>query len=244
VMAMIERGRGDSEIARLTRIPRPTISSWRHGRGSVYHERLVAANASWRPPDARAYCYLLGIYLGDGCVVVLRSGAARLVISLDSAYPGIIEAVEEAVCAVLPDAGLSRSLGPNGTVTIVGASHPVLPFAFPQHGPGRKHRREIALVGWQRALTHGHPRELLRGLIHSDGCRTLNRFTTKLPSGRVGEYEYPRYFFSNLSKGIRAIFCEHCELLGIRWTQSNARNISVSHRKSVALLDEFVGPKR
>jgi hypothetical protein len=39
------------------------------------------------------------------------------------------------------------------------------------------------------------------------------------------------------------IFCEHCELLGIRWTQSNPRNISVSHRKSVALLDEFIGPK-
>jgi hypothetical protein len=95
----------------------------------------------------------------------------------------------------------------------------------------------------QRELTHAHPKELLRGLIHSDGCRTINRFKTKLPSGRVAEYEYPRYFFSNLSADIRGIFCEHCELLGIRWTQSNSRNISVSHRKSVALLDEFIGPK-
>jgi len=41
----------------------------------------------------------------------------------------------------------------------------------------------------------------------------------------------------------RGIFCEHCELLGIRWTQSNPRNISISHRKSVALMDEFIGPK-
>jgi hypothetical protein len=37
---------------------------------------------------------------------------------------------------------------------------------------------------------------------------------------------------------------EHCERLGIRWTQSNARNISISHRTSVALMDEFIGPKR
>jgi hypothetical protein len=37
--------------------------------------------------------------------------------------------------------------------------------------------------------------------------------------------------------------CATCERLGIRWTQSNARNMSVSQRRSVALLDEIVGPK-
>jgi len=51
------------------------------------------------------------------------------------------------------------------------------------------------------------------------------------------------YFFSNLSADISEIFCDHCDLLGIRWTQSNHRNISVSHRTSVARLDAFVGPK-
>jgi len=71
----------------------------------------------------------------------------------------------------------------------------------------------------------------------------MNRFSTRLPSGRVADYEYARYSFSfsNLSADIRTIFCQHCDLLGIRWTQSNARNISVSHRDSVALLDTFVG---
>jgi hypothetical protein len=116
--------------------------------------------------------------------------------------------------------------------------------AFPQHGPGPKHSRPIELAPWQRALTHAHPAALVRGLIHSDGCRTVNRFKTTLPSGRVADYEYPRYFFSNLSEDIRAIFCEHCELLGVRWTQSNPRNISISHRDSVAILERVVGPKR
>ena len=50
-------------------------------------------------------------------------------------------------------------------------------------------------------------------------------------------------FFSNLSPDIRALFCASCDRLGIQWTQSNPRNISVSHRRSVAILDEFVGPK-
>jgi hypothetical protein len=51
------------------------------------------------------------------------------------------------------------------------------------------------------------------------------------------------YFFSNLSADIRRIFIEHCELLGIRVTQSNDRNLTVSHRDSVAFLDQLVGPK-
>jgi hypothetical protein len=165
------------------------------------------------------------------------------VISLDLAYPGIIRTVEQALRSLLPDVPVTRSYPRNGELVVLRVGHPVLPFAFPQHGAGRKHEREIRLERWQRELTHRYPRDLLRGLIHSDGCRTINRFATKLPSGRVAEYEYPRYFFSNLSADIRQIFCEHCDLLGIRWTQSNPRNISVSKRRSVALLDEFVGPK-
>src|ERR1700710_1345233 len=101
------------------------------------------------------------------------------------------------------------------------------PLVFPRHGPGRKHNRPIVLHEWQRAIVDRRPRPFLRGLINSDGCRTINRFKTKLPSGRVAEYAYPRYFFSNQSADIRRLFCEYCERLGVRWTQSNPRNISV-----------------
>jgi hypothetical protein len=242
-MILIEAGRGDSEIARLTGIPRGTISAWRHGRGSRYHLRLATAQPSWRPRRAGEYSYLLGLYLGDGCINVLPSGFATVVITLDSSYQGIVEQAEHALSACFPNSPIRRFLRMEGSVTVVQASHPALPFAFPQHGAGRKHLRPIELEPWQREITVAFPRELLRGLIHSDGCRTTNRFKTKLPSGRVAAYEYPRYFFSNLSEDIRRIFCEHCELLGIRWTQSNPRNISISHRTSVALMDEFIGPK-
>jgi hypothetical protein len=64
-----------------------------------------------------------------------------------------------------------------------------------------------------------------------------------LPSGRIAEYCYVRYFFSNWSADIRQIFIDHCALLGIRVTQSNPRNLSVSHRDSVAILEQIVGPK-
>jgi hypothetical protein len=243
VMTLMELGQGDHAIARLTGVPQSTVAAWRSGRGISRHEREATARPGWRPRNPAAYSYLLGAYLGDGHIVVFSPRSASLIITLDSMYPAIIAEVHQAVGAVFPGVGVHEFLRMDGSVTAVQANHPALPFAFPQHGPGRKHLREIRLTDWQREVTHAHPQELLRGLIHSDGCRTVNRFKTKLPSGRIAKYEYPRYFFSNLSAGIRAIFCEHCELLGIRWTQSNPRNISVSHRNSVALLDEFVGPK-
>lgn len=243
MMTLMEAGRGDSEIERLTGVPRGTISAWRHGRGTRYHERLSTARPSWRPRDPRSYCYLLGVYLGDGSIVTTSGGAAWMVITLDSGYPGIVDEMASATAACFPDTPVRRYSRGDGSVAAVQVSHPALPFAFPQHGAGRKHLRPIELEDWQREITIAFPRELLRGLIHSDGCRTLNRFKTKLPSGRVAAYEYPRYFFSNLSEDIRQIFCDHCDLLGIRWTQSNPRNISIAHRKSVALLDEFIGPK-
>jgi hypothetical protein len=86
------------------------------------------------------------------------------------------------------------------------------------------------------------PEPFLRGLIHSDGSRTVNRFSVALRDGSR-TYAYPRYFFTNLSDDIRDLFCVSCERLGIRWTRSSNKNISVADRRSVELLDSFVGPK-
>jgi hypothetical protein len=240
-LTLMEVGRGDSEIARLTGIPRPTISGWRHGRGSTYHRRLHVATPGWRPTKRPAYAYLLGIYLGDGCIVVNETGSAWIAVSLDARYPGIVAEAADSMDEIFSGSPVRLASAPGAT--LVRVHHPALPFAFPQCGPGPKHLREIVLADWQARITREQPRAFLRGLIHSDGCRCINRFETQLPSGRLARYEYPRYFFSNLSEDIRRLFCEHCDLLEIRWTRSNARNISISHRHSVALLDEFVGPK-
>jgi hypothetical protein len=176
------------------------------------------------------------------CVRASRS--FQLVITLDALYPDIVEECRAAIVLTLLPATRPR-----------GHPHPVhrsvrvtaeckdWPALFPQMGPGPKHARPIVLAPWQREIVEAHPWPFVRGLIHSDGCRTVNRFKTRLPSGRVAEYAYPRYFFSNLSADIRGLFCESCDQLGLRWTQSNPRNISISDRTSVALLDENVGPK-
>jgi len=113
------------------------------------------------------------------------------------------------------------------------------PHLFPQHGPGVKHERKIALEPWQRRIVDRYPGRLLRGLIHSDGCRVVN--TIRHPKKT---YSYPRYFFSNRSLDIQRIFCGACDRLGVAWRQDGPWNVSVARRESVAILDRHVGPKR
>lgn len=243
VRALSNGGESDYEIARQTGVARSTIGRWRRNGHPPAH-LTSDEDATWRPVSTQAYCYLLGVYLGDGHLFQTGHGRWRLGITMDARYPGVVGEVVAAIEAVEPEASVCVNRKPAADAVTVLASSGIWRLAFPQHAPGRKHDRSIVLSRWQRELTRSHPEAFLRGLIHSDGCRTLNRFRTKLPSGRVAEYAYPRYFFTNLSADIRGIFCEHCELLGIRWTQSNPRNISVAQRRSVALLDSFVGPKR
>jgi hypothetical protein len=237
VEKLVARGASDQAVAAITGVPPSTVRSWR--RHPDRGPREPDPPPEWRPPNAAAYAYLLGLYLGDGC---LNPAGSPLMIALDARYAGIVDSAQTAIERVVPGVSVHRYRPKENLVRLV-TSSPLWPRIFPQHGPGRKHLRRIELVDWQIEVTHAYPRDLLRGLIHSDGCRTTNRFKIDLPSGRVREYAYPRYFFSNLSADIRRIFCDHCELLGIRWTQSNPRNISISHRKSVVLLDEFIGPK-
>lgn len=164
-------------------------------------------------------------------------------ISMDAGYPGLIEEAVMATQLVALNSRVTTRKIRDSECVVVGCSWKGWPDAIPQHGPGHKHTRPIRLEEWQQDIVDAYPWEFLRGLLHSDGCRTTNRFTTTLPSGRVANYEYPRWFFSNLSDDIRELFCRTCEAVGVRWTQSNPRNISVAHRDSVALLDEFVGLK-
>jgi hypothetical protein len=186
---------------------------------------------------------VLGCYLGDGHINHRSANGWELRVACDQRYPGITAEIEAALAATFPGSNPTRFAASGGASDVLRISHPAVGVAFPQHGPGPKHRRVIALLDWQTKLTRAHPAALIRGLIHTDGCRAVNRFRTKLPSGRVADYSYVRYFFSNVSTDIREIFAEHCRLLGIRVTQSNPRNLSISHRQSVAILEQIVGPK-
>lgn len=108
------------------------------------------------------------------------------------------------------------------------------PCLFPQHGPGRKHSRRIALEPWQQALVDQATEEFVLGLIHSDGCRVV---------ANDRGVRSVRYHFSNRSEDIIGLFTAALDSLDIRWTRSFKRDVSIYRKADTARLDEFIGPK-
>jgi hypothetical protein len=246
VLALHARGLKNCEIARRTGIPRGTVVAWVNGREprGAYRRGGICPICD---PDqvvfptlsAFAYAYLLGLYLGDGCLLRHPRGVFRLNIALDSKYPLIIEEATAATSVVMAASRVSATPHAQYNMVNVNAYSKHWPCVFPQHGPGMKHARLIQLQLWQERIVEKYPGRLLRGLIHSDGCRVQNLIRHPKKT-----YSYPRYFFSNRSGDIQGIFCNACDLLGIEWRQDGPWNISVARRGSVAILDEHVGPKR
>jgi hypothetical protein len=241
--ALIASGQSDSTIAQMTGIPRRTISAWRRGENRR-HSPVACAEGTCQGRDLskldpEQYSYLLGLYLGDGCLTAGRRNVWLLRISLDAAYPQIIEMCARALETVFPAKTARCKQRPDSRCVDVSMWSKHWPCLFPQHGPGRKHLRSIRLARWQNETVDLGRRAFVRGLIHSDGTRIV-------AIERKGSYERraARYAFSNRSEDIKALFCESLDALGIRWTRPSDRQIAIYRKASVALLDEFVGPKR
>lgn len=106
-----------------------------------------------------------------------------------------------------------------------------------------KHTRGIRLEPWQRAVVDTRPDRFLRGLFHSDGCRTTNRVRAVLADGSVREYSYPRWFFDNTSEGIMRLAEGALDLPGIAHRRARRTCPSVARAAAVAELDAAIGPK-
>jgi hypothetical protein len=224
-------GRNASEIARRTGIPRTTVRDWLRLPIIAGPTRLAADVPE---PPAAEYAYLLGMYLGDGCISRDRR-CHRLRIATDAAYPGITAECARAMQAVVPRNHVAVRRRTDGSRTVdVSAYSKSWPSLFPQHGAGRKHERRIALAEWQQRIVDDEPEMFLRGLIHSDGCRVLNRV-----NGRA----YPRYLFSQRSADIREIFAGTCRGLGVTVSAAGRNQLSIGRRMDVAFVDGFVGAK-
>lgn len=245
VLRLTGEGLHASEIARRTGVPRTTVRDWLAGRLPQARRNGRSCDACGAPPHRLAdlppaYVYLLGLYLGDGCISAHRRGVYRLRVNLDLRYLGIVDACEEAIREINPGRRVHRLMRrsnytglPEFSHVDVSAYSKTWPCLFPQHGPGRKHHRLIELADWQRRLVARHPEQLLRGLVHSDGCRFIN-------TGR--KWRHPRYSFSNRSEDILNIFRDTCDMMDLHWTNAG-HTVYVSRKADVAVLDGFIGPK-
>ncbi len=195
-LALLDQGRTLNSVSKETGVSRAAIRSWRtrvEPRSRADRPCPRCQGAPGRPDRPASYAYLLGFYLGDGCISAHRRGVHYLRIVCDNAWPGL-----------------------------------------------------ITLEPWQQEIVDAHPWEFIRGLIHSDGCRVTN-WTTRLVGGERKRYEYPRYFFTDVSDDTRKLFTDTLDRLGVEWTHCTRHgspyNISVARRASVALMDAHVGPE-
>lgn len=244
-VALMECGFSLRSVSRSTGVNRSTLRDWREQPGKALN-RASCSRCAENPalPEPQAdYAYLLGLYLGDGCIS--RAGARdkevwKLRVACADAWPGLIRECERAMRSIRPDNKVAV-WQKSGCVEVSSCSRH-WPCLFPQYGPGRKHMRTIELQAWQRAIVRAVPGHFARGLFHSDGYRGINRVRARLAQGDQW-YEYPRYLFTNESGDILRLCGETLDQLGVAWRFSRRNAISVARREAVARLDEFVGPK-
>jgi hypothetical protein len=146
VQHLVALGMNDCAISRLTGIPRPTIRGrrrdpppslrkpWASSPCGVLHDFAAL------PPGP--YAYLLGLYLGDGCLSRMRR-VWKLRIALDTRYPAIAERCRQAIDLVMPGQRALVFKRPSENCADVSLYSKHGPCLFPQHGPGRKHHRSI-----------------------------------------------------------------------------------------------------
>jgi hypothetical protein len=246
VLYLTAAGLTDREVSHAIGVPINTIRAWRnHGISRRVAKALGAqpgcATCGDEAHDFAAlpratYAYLLGVYLGDGCLG-RQGGSWAMRVYLDAAYPEIIRACCEAIHEIRGRRRPTPIPHQTQQCVLIQSYWRSWPCLFPQHGPGRKHERRIQLADWQQEIVDGAPGDFLRGLIHTDGWRGVNRVYVK------GKHYESRYQFSNRSDDIRKLFTDTCEKLAVEWRQWTRYHISVARRESVAILDSVVGPK-
>ncbi|KAA1417874.1 transcriptional regulator [Nocardioides humilatus] len=241
-----DAGMRDADNAALHGVAIKTIRRWRRlyqrrglSRGQQ-HTSVACPICDDGHLDESAYAELLGWYLGDGHISAGRRGVFNLHVFNDAKYAANNDHLQTLMATVKPGGRPHTRMAPGCVITTTSWKH--WPCLFPQHGPGRKHERPIALEDWQRRIVEAHPGPFLRGLFHSDGCRTINS-TRRLVAGETKLYLYPRWQFCNASDDIRELCCWALDLVDIAWRQSDVRVISVSRREAVAALDELIGLK-
>ncbi|MFJ8977482.1 helix-turn-helix domain-containing protein [Streptomyces sp. NPDC102282] len=246
-LALLRSGITNRAASELLNVPRGTIGWWLHEdrkrRGVQYVQPTDCPVCTGRDLDRVAYAYLLGLYLGDGHIIS-KPKQHHLSIFCGGDWPGLIDEAESVMRRVMPMPRTGRRQR-SGCVEVKSYTKHWT-CVFPQHGPGKKHERPIILEAWQQEIVDTHAWEFIRGLIHSDGCRSMN-WTTRMVGGIRKRYEYPRYWFTNVSDDIRRLYTDTLDKLGIEWTHCTRAgkeyNISVARRASVALMDAHVGPK-
>jgi len=99
---------------------------------------------------------------------------------------------------------------------------------------------------WQKAREADRTRTLATGTRRPGhrGVRPCPASLRRLPGvANDRGVASVRYHFSNMSEDIIGLFTAALDKLGIPWTRSSKKTVSIYRKAATARLDEFIGPK-
>ncbi len=247
VFELKEEGRTDREIEQLTGVPVNTIRAWRNRGlpsalrdhadqrplcsicGGAEHDLVVRSRY--------AYSYLLGMYLGDGCLT--RNGRSWMLrVTLDIGYPGIIHECCDAIEEIRGEKRPLPRRRSDGTQCVV------VSWTWHRWRCYSRSTVPAASIGGEFYWRPGSGRSSMRHLDRSyevSFTQTAGAVSTACTS--TGRTTHTPGTSSRTGPTTSATFTDTCEQLGIEWRQWTRYHVSVARQGSVALLDTFVGPK-
>jgi hypothetical protein len=228
------QGLNNSEISKILNIPRPTISGWFNTKLKLRKKDVYTLNPKNFIIEnnlQNTYSYILGLYLGDGYINKIKN-SYRLRIFNTVEYKLLNKFIINQLGLLFPN----NKIGYTDFKTYLSIcvySNKSIPFLFPQHGKGRKHKRKIYLHNWQKEIISD--KYLLMGLFHSDGCFYYRK---------VNSIIYPAYCFINESNDIHKIFQNCCDKLNVKYTYAlKPKRTNIYKKNDVECLLTLIGTK-
>jgi len=213
------------EVSRITGIKWSTIRNYKTGRSKCAEEfkeslghvikkyatgkdYLISLNNNITEETAYAYySFILGLYLGDGCISKLPR-TKKLSIYLDLKYEKLNKYIEFVMKElfnkqpyIIDYSKIKNDKNRFNMIEII-YHNCNLGILFPHEGVGNKHLRKIELSDWQKEILV--PEEFIKGLMFSDGCFYYDKFNKKY-----------FYNFSNCSTDIANLCVEYLNKIEI-----------------------------